>query len=97
MHFRLYKLSAQPKSIPGYKGKGSARTAYARSARTGEPPARVPHDKTVRRTVLSPLLRFYQKEISPCAAGRPKAPPLDWAAFEKAGETFNFGYVRLVF
>ena len=27
-------------------------------ARAGEPPARVPHAKTVRRTVLPPLLRF---------------------------------------
>ena len=26
--------------------------------RTGEPPARVPHAKTVHRTVLAPLLRF---------------------------------------
>ena len=37
---------------------------------TGEPPARVPHGKTVRRTVLSPLLRFMSKKNFALCAGR---------------------------
>ena len=47
--------------------RAAARTAIHRAlVRAGEPPARVPHDKTVRRTVLSPLLRFFtEKEFRP--------------------------------
>ena len=55
-----------------YQVKAAIRRAAARTAihralvRAGEPPARVPHDKTVRRTVLSPLLRFFtEKEFRP--------------------------------
>jgi len=33
----------------------------AQSAERGEPPARVPLDKTFHRKVLSPLLRFFEK------------------------------------
>ena len=61
------------------------------AARAGEPPARVPHAKTVRRTVLSPLLRFCkEKNFAPCAE-RPKVSPLDSTAFEKAGEILLSG------
>ena len=61
------------------------------SARAGEPPARVPHAKTVPRTVSSPLLRFCkEKNFAPCAE-RPKVSPLDSTAFEKAGEILLSG------
>ena len=37
--------------------------------RTGEPPARVPHAKTVHRTVLAPLLRFFVVRAIPHRLG----------------------------
>jgi len=46
-----------------------SRDRFAHAARGGEPPARVPHDKTFPRKVLSPLLRFLKKKISPSADG----------------------------
>ena len=60
-------------------------------ARAGEPPARVPHAETVHRTVSPPLLRFCkERDFAPCAE-RPKTLSLDFAAFEKAGETLYAG------
>ena len=45
----------------------------------GEPPARVPHDKTFPRKVLSPLLRFFEKKyFAVCGRQRgalPHTPP----------------------
>ena len=61
------------------------------SARAGEPPARVPHAKTVRRTVLPPLLRLLKKKNFALCAGRPKVSPLDFTAFKKAGEILLSG------
>ena len=66
------------------------------SARAGEPPARVPHAKTVRRTVLTPLLRFLQGKNFALCAGLPKALPLDSTTFEKVDETLNVGGFTVV-
>ena len=66
--------------------------------RTGEPPARVPHAKTVRRTVLDPLLRRnlcgIARNFADCGR-RPKAPPLESASLPKGlTETFNLTKIR---
>ena len=82
------EIIARPARICSAAARAAIRCA---PARTGEPPARVPHAKTVPRTVSSPLLRFCkEKNFAPCAE-RPKTLSLDSAAFEKAGETLNVG------
>ena len=47
----------------------------------GEPPARVPHRKTVHRTVFLPLLRFLKKRRFRSLRTATGALPLDPAAF----------------
>ena len=68
----------------------------------GEPPARVPHDKTFPRKALSPLLRFFKKKyFAVCGRQRgasPHTPPplkrrakllfLHKLRFERIGKTF---------
>ena len=82
---RPYNILSRP--IPALKSKDN----HALPARFGEPPARVPHAKTVRRTVSAPLLRFLTaKDFAPCAE-RPKVLPLETTAFEKAGEILLSG------
>ena len=50
-------------------------------ARAGEPPARVPHAKTVPRTVLPPLLRFCDGK--------------EFRSVRGATKGFTFGFHRL--
>ena len=92
-------ITITSKRIPG-KGTPAPHILSSRIhralARAGEPPARVPHDKTVRRTVLPPFLRFLQGRNFALCAGRPKALPLDSTTFEKVDETLNIGAFAVV-
>ena len=57
----------------------------------GEPLARVPHGKTVHRTVFPPLLSLWILKGSVLCGGRPGgSAPRTPATFEKVDETFMF-------
>ena len=75
------KTFAKPMSGEISKTRANFLLEFGVPGGTGEPPARVPHGKTVRRTVSPPLLRFLVKKNFALCAGRPKALPLDCAAF----------------
>ncbi len=73
-------------------------------AACGKPPARVPHDKTFPRKVLSPLLRFFgRKRVSPSADGSAGRCPTPHRLC-KGGRNFCFcsnfhsrGFVKILY